>query len=157
MPRLKPFTILPEFAHLRGKKAFDGRSYDTICGSAGDQANPVIAVPEENLLGLSDDPCGKGEDIMTHEGAHAVMDVGFDYRMTLSWRSIYLKAKQSGQWDPNSYLLLNFREYWACLSEGWLNVSSTSVCGVANHQELVNKDLDAATFIESVYGPLKAN
>jgi hypothetical protein len=55
IPRDKKLTDLPEFAHLRGTKTFDGRVWDNVRGSGGRRFGNVVrySVAEEELVGNS--------------------------------------------------------------------------------------------------------
>lgn len=51
LPRDKKVTDLPQFASLKGRRTFDGRSWDSVRGLAGptDDGTPAAVIGEENL------------------------------------------------------------------------------------------------------------
>ena len=103
-------TEIPEHSDLTPKNYWDRRAR----GLGATPARPAVSCGEENLLGLRGDPYHE-ENILVHEFAHAIHDMGlktidkeFDGRL----KAIYDQAMTEGLWKAK-YAANNHHEYWA--------------------------------------------
>ncbi|MCB9939661.1 MAG: hypothetical protein H6823_15585 [Planctomycetaceae bacterium] len=103
-------TEIPEHSDLTPKTFWDRRAR----GLGATPARPAVSCGEENLLCLRGDPYHE-ENILVHEFAHAIHDMGlaridgkFDDRL----QAIYDQAIQEGLWN-GKYAANNHHEYWA--------------------------------------------
>jgi len=109
-------TDVPEHAHL------DPSGFDKYRGLGAIPGAPVTTVGEENLICDPRDPY-LGEDILTHEFAHAIE--AYSYFVTGSTlqariQASYNAAIAAGRW-ANTYAGSNWMEYWAEGSQTFLN------------------------------------
>ncbi|HSL34485.1 MAG TPA: peptidoglycan-binding domain-containing protein [Candidatus Limnocylindrales bacterium] len=74
IPHDKQLTDLPEYAHLKGTKTFDGRIWDTVRGIQTDIAGVHrFAVAEEDLISVPGKAASYGSGFLAaHEGGHAL-------------------------------------------------------------------------------------
>ena len=120
-------TELPELSDLY--EAFPGTDWDnrTRGGGVGPTfARPVLAIAEENLLCSSTD-LFPYEDIVVHEAAHAVLNMGIElqpggaeFRQRLV--RAYHDALDAGLWQ-DTYAAENADEYWAEGVQSWFDVN----------------------------------
>ena len=120
-------TELPELSDLY--EAFPGVDWDnrTRGGGVGPTfERPVIAIAEENLLCYSTD-LFPYEEILVHEAAHAVLQMGIEsqpggvaFRQELE--RAYRDALDAGLWQ-NTYAAENPDEYWAEGVQSWFGVN----------------------------------
>ncbi|MEO8497553.1 MAG: hypothetical protein ABI614_20995 [Planctomycetota bacterium] len=103
-------TDIPEHSDLTPKTFWDRRAR----GLGATPVRPAVSCGEENLLCLRGDPY-HAENILVHEFAHAIHDMGlvridenFDGRL----QAIYDQAIQEGLWK-DKYAANNHHEYWA--------------------------------------------
>ncbi|MET9018218.1 hypothetical protein ABZX74_46660 [Streptomyces olivaceoviridis] len=138
-PRDVHVTDLHALRHLRGKRAGDGRSLDTIRGVS---AHGVSAVTEENLLGGETFVGGghhypDGFSTATHEIAHAIFDVGLLPADKQVVGDVYHAMRDRGmgaQWpdgsrtdgdgrEADNYSSTSVEEFFAQLSNAWLGTN----------------------------------
>ncbi len=120
-------TELPELSDLY--EAFPGIDWDdrTRGGGAGPTVvRPVLAIAEENLLCYSTDRFPY-EDIVVHEAAHALLNMGIElqsggalFRERLE--RTYRDALDAGLWQ-STYAAENADEYWAEEVQSWFDVN----------------------------------
>ena len=74
IPHDKQLTDLPEYAHLKGTKTFDGRVWDTVRGIQTDIAGVHrFAIAEEDLITVPGKAASYGTGFLAaHEGGHAL-------------------------------------------------------------------------------------
>jgi hypothetical protein len=74
IPHDKQLTDLPEYAHLKGTKTFDGRIWDTVRGIGADIGGVHrFSVAEEDLISIPGQAATYGSGFLAaHEGAHAL-------------------------------------------------------------------------------------
>ena len=103
-------TEIPEHSDLTPKLFWDRRAR----GLGATPARPAVSCGEENLLCLRGDPYHE-ENILVHEFAHAIHDMGlkridetFDSRL----QAIYDQAMREDLWK-GKYAANNHHEYWA--------------------------------------------
>ena len=144
-------TAIPEYSDLTPAKYWDRRAR----GLGATPERPVVSCGEENLLGYPGDPY-RGENILIHEFAHAIHEMGlrtidptFDRRL----KSAYDHAMQQGLWK-DTYAATNPAEYWAEGVQSWFD------CGHPANQyhndadtreKLTAYDPDLARLIASVF------
>ena len=111
-------TDVPEHADLKPKDYWNRRAR----GLGATTERPSVSCGEENLLLLSGDQY-QGENILIHEFAHTIHEIGlaktdptFDARL----RAAFDRAKERGLWK-NAYALTNPQEYWAEGVQSWFD------------------------------------
>ncbi|MBC8352175.1 MAG: hypothetical protein H8E66_09300 [Planctomycetes bacterium] len=103
-------TDIPEHSDLTPKIFWDRRAR----GLGATSVRPAVSCGEENLLCLRGDPYHE-ENILVHEFAHAIHDMGLkrlDENFDARLRAIYDQATQAGLWK-DKYAANNHHEYWA--------------------------------------------
>ena len=148
IPRDRFITFLPEFARLSGTNDPNGTAYDSfgVRGAGGIPSQPVTATSEENLRKLPGDPFA-GEDVTTHEFAHAIMNLGFSDEERRGWTQLYQAAKRRKAF-PGAFAMTHEDEYWAELSQSYFGVNNE-----INGRETVGRgDPEALKFLAAVYG-----
>jgi hypothetical protein len=103
-------TEIPEHSDLTPKNYWDRRAR----GLGATPARPAVSCGEENLLGLRGDPYWQ-ENILVHEFAHAIHDMGLkriDEKFDGRLKAIYDQAMNEGLWKAK-YSSNNHHEYWA--------------------------------------------
>src|SRR4051812_37948973 len=108
MAKSEVTTDVPEHRHLKPKAYWDQRAR----GLGGTRFIPTTSCAEENLLGYEDDRY-RGENILIHEFAHAIheigmasLDAGFDARL----KQTFDDAIAKGRW-VKTYAASNRNEY----------------------------------------------
>lgn len=103
-------TDVPEHSDLEPKNYWDRRAR----GLGATKIRPAVSCGEENLIGCPGDPYST-ENILVHEFAHAIHDMGlktldreFDRRL----KGIFDQAMADGLWKAK-YASSNHHEYWA--------------------------------------------
>jgi hypothetical protein len=154
-------TDIPEYRDL--PTAFPGVDWNARArGLGATPARPAISAGEENILGLPGDRY-KGESILVHEFAHAVMDMAVvpaDATFLPKLNAAYGKAIKKGLWR-RTYAATNTSEYWAEGVQSWFaaNRTASPPNGVHNHingrAALAGYDPDLASLIGSVFGPVR--
>ena len=120
-------TEIPELSDLY--EAFPGVDWDnrTRGGGVGPTfARPVLAIAEENLLCYASD-LFPYEDIVVHEAAHAVLNMGIELQSGgLAFRQrverAFRDALDAGLW-LHTYAAANADEYWAEGVQSWFGVN----------------------------------
>ena len=103
-------TSVPEHSDLQPGPWWDRRAR----GLGATDERPAVSCGEENLLRFPGDPYA-AENVLVHELAHAIHEIGldaidenFDRRL----RGIYRRAMKRGLWK-GKYAASNRKEYWA--------------------------------------------
>lgn len=145
-------TDVPEHADLQPKEYWNRRAR----GLGASTERPSVSCGEENLLLLSGDPY-QGENILIHEFAHTIHDIGlaktdpmFDARL----RAAFAQAQERGLWK-NAYALSNPQEYWAEGVQSWFdcNRSPDKVHNQVRTREALRKyDPELARLLSEVFG-----
>ena len=114
---------LPEHRHMKGVDGgYTGEKGVTLDQRARGMGGVQSSCGEENLIDLDSDPRYAGCDILTHEFAHCVMDVGLPRSLQDEIRATHRKAvEEEGRWkraDGNglAYAGSNASEYFAELT-----------------------------------------
>lgn len=103
-------TDIPEHSDLTPKNFWDRRAR----GLGATPVRPSVSCGEENLLCLRGDPYHE-ENILVHEFAHAIHDMGLkniDDEFDRKLKAIYEQAIAEGLWKTK-YAANNHHEYWA--------------------------------------------
>jgi hypothetical protein len=147
-------TDVPEHSKLTPKDYWDKRAR----GLGGTPYIPTTSCAEENLLGLAADRYS-GENILIHEFAHTVHEVGmraldkdFDGRL----KRLHDKALAAKLWEK-TYAATNHKEYWAEGVQSYFdcNLSADPPNGVHNHvrtrEQLQKYDPELAKLIDETF------
>ena len=103
-------TEIPEHSDLQPKNYWDRRAR----GLGATPVRPSVSCGEENLLCLRGDPYHQ-ENILVHEFAHAIHDMGLkniDDEFDRKLKAIFDQAMAAGLWKTK-YAANNHHEYWA--------------------------------------------
>ena len=146
-------TDVPEHSDLQPSRYWDRRAR----GLGATHERPVVSCGEENLL------CYKGdhystENILIHEFAHAMHEMGldsidkaFDRRL----KAAFDEALAAGLWK-GTYAATNHKEYWAEGVQSWFDTNRPKPDDQHNHvdtrEELKEYDPKLAALIEEIYG-----
>jgi hypothetical protein len=141
---------LPDYANLKGKKTFDGRSFDT--GTRGVGGKNRCSIGEENLLCLPDQHYTR-EDILVHEFSHSMMS-NMDAELAAAVDAAFRNAVDKSLYPAKIYMMANKNEYWAEGTQAWFDVTvRKDVNGGINTRGAVKEhDPDLAAVLEKVYG-----
>lgn len=145
-------TDIPEHADLRPAERWNRRAR----GLGATDARPAVSCGEENLLCFPGDPY-VGENILVHEFAHAVHEIGlravdptFQKRLEVA----FALAKNRDCWRA-TYALTNAAEYWAEGVQSWLGCNRTGggIHGPLNSATAVREhDPPLAALLAEVFG-----
>ena len=127
IPRDKPATDLPEFAHLVGTTDFTGRRRDSfeIRGLGGGKGQPVSSAGEEQPLGNwgPQHPWYPYRGLMAgHEYAHAVQNLCFTQEDHKQWNQFYEQALEASL-NPGSHMMADVHEFFAVFSTAYFEVT----------------------------------
>ncbi len=142
---------LPDYADLKAKKTFDGRSFDD--GTRGVGGKNKCSIGEENLLCLRNQKY-PDEDILVHEFSHSIM-YNMDAELSGAVEAAYRNAIGRGLYPARIYMMANSSEYWAEGTQAWFDATiRRDVNGGFNTRvKLKAHDPDLAAVLERVYGP----
>lgn len=116
-------TDIPEYKDLY--EAFPGTDWNKRArGLGATLQRPVSSVGEENLLCQPSDR-HHGEDILTHELAHGILNLGIrfvDPDFDEELQNAFNNARTNGLWG-NTYANTNKQEYFAEGVQTWFNVN----------------------------------
>jgi hypothetical protein len=113
---------LPEHRHMKGiDGGYTGEKGVTLDMRARGMGGVQSSCGEENLKDMDSDPRYAGRDILSHEFAHCIMDVGLPPSLQRTIRETHKKAvEQEGRWKrPDgslAYAGTNASEYFAELT-----------------------------------------
>jgi len=113
---------LPEHAHMKGVDGgYTGEKGITLDQRARGMGGVQSSCGEENLIDLDSDPRYAGRDILSHEFAHCIMDVGLPTSLRRAILETYHEAVEvQGRWTredgSRAYAGSNASEYFAELS-----------------------------------------
>ncbi|MBY0537170.1 MAG: hypothetical protein K2P88_15070 [Chitinophagaceae bacterium] len=121
-------TQMPEYSDLY--TAFPGTDWDNRARAYGATlARPLTTDCEENLRCQSTLDRYKGEEILTHEFAHALHELGLkfsDPSFDTQLKAAFDNAKAKGLWT-NTYAMSDIREYWAEGVQDWYNCNLEAI------------------------------
>ena len=145
-------TDVPEHSDLKPKEFWDRRAR----GLGPTPVRPCVSCGEENLLCLRGDPYA-AENILIHEFAHAIHDMGlrdadptFDGRL----RKAYHEAMAKGLWK-GKYAAGNRSEYWAEGVQSWFDTNRPPDHDhnhVRTREALRAYDPGLAKLVEEIFG-----
>ena len=155
-------TDLPEFRDMKGEvEPLTGMDWDerTRGGGVGPtDLRPVLVIAEQHIL-CYDSDVFPNEDIVVHEAAHAVLNMGverqsggYDFRQRLE--RAYRNALDSGLWE-RTYAATNADEYWAEGVQSWFGLNDPPGPihnDVNTRAELEEYDPTLAGLIREVFG-----
>lgn len=148
-------TDIPEHHFMKKRSQFSSRrDLDTTCrGLGATPAVPTTSCGEENLTMVEDRSYCK-ENILIHEFGHAIMNCGLDDLHRQGICQLYIKAKQSGLYSPDIYMMENEEEYWAEACQSWFNATiRTDVNnGINTREKLEAHDPGLATLLRYAFG-----
>ncbi len=129
IPKDKYVTTLPEYAHLKGRSDFTGRTYESfqLRGLGGGKGQPISSTSEESLLRLDADehPYGRyafDSLITVHEYAHGIQNLCFTQDDHERWNGFYDAAKRAGIF-PGTHMMHNVKEFFAVFSTAYFEVT----------------------------------
>lgn len=160
MSKSEVTTDIPEHSDLN--EAFPEVDWNTRArGLGATLTRPATSAAEENLLCYEGDVY-RNEDILVHEFAHTVLQLGVEkqpggdvFRTRLE--TAYQDAIDAGLWEE-TYAASNADEYWAEAVQSWfgLNDMSPRADGIHNQidtrHELQAYDPAIAKLVEEVFG-----
>lgn len=145
-------TDVPEHSDLKPKNYWDMRAR----GLGASRARPSVSCGEENLLCLSGDPY-RGENILIHEFAHAIHQMGvnsidksFDKRL----KNTFEDALAAGLWK-GTYAASNPGEYWAEGVQSWFDCNQKKGGvhnGIGTRAQLKEYDPGLCKLILEIFG-----
>lgn len=145
-------TRIPEHSDLEPASHWDRRAR----GLGPTPQRPAVSCGEENLLCLPGDPYA-AENILVHEFAHAIHDMGmnsvdksFDTRL----KELYASAKKKGLWK-GTYAMQNHQEYWSEVTQSWFNTNRKNDRehnDIDTREKLKAYDPEIAKLLTEVYG-----
>jgi hypothetical protein len=145
-------TDLPEHRDLKPKLYWDMRAR----GLGASRQRPVVSCAEENLLCYPGDPYST-ENIMIHEFAHAMGDMGLrtvDATFGRRLREAYRIAMDKKLWK-GTYAATNSSEYWAEGVQSWFDTNRQNDSQhnhVDTREELKAYDPELAKLCAEVFG-----
>lgn len=132
-------TQMPEYRDLY--TAFPGVDWDNRGrGYGATLQRPLTSNGEENLLCDITDRY-KGEEILTHELAHGIHELGLRFsnpNFDSELLAAYNNAKAKGLWK-NTYAISDVREYWAEGLQNWFNCNLKAIPANGIHNEINNR------------------
>jgi hypothetical protein len=157
IPKDEYVTTLPEFAFLKGRSDFTGRTYESflIRGLGAIKGQPVSATSEEQILGLSKDQYPHNRFphigfITVHEFAHGIQNLCFTQSDWEQWGGFYDAALQAGIF-PGTHMMHDVHEFFAVFSTAYFEV--TDELGKGVDREMLREDYpEVARSLEDIYG-----
>jgi hypothetical protein len=102
---------------------------------------PVCSCAEENLLCYPTDRY-LGEDILVHEFAHGIHQLGINYvdsSFDKELEGIYKEALVNGLWT-NTYAATNYGEYWAEGVQTWFDLNKEAIPTNTVHNQINTRE-----------------
>ena len=153
---------LPEHAHMKGVDGgYTGERGITLDQRARGMGGLNSSCGEENLVDLDSDPRYAGRDILTHEFAHCIMDVGLPPSLRAEIRETHARAVKSGRWrradGSTAYAGSNASEYFAELTMWYFGTHGEFVDRKAKTPTpgpggLAEHDPEGFRLLASIYG-----
>ena len=171
IPHDKQLTDLPEYAHLKGTKTFDGRVWDTVRGIGADiDGVHRFSVAEEDLVSVPGKAATYGTGFLAaHEGAHALQASSLTAAQIKTLTTLYTTrlaasgaitpttpaSDKTAMWlNPAWYSAANKEEYFANSVAAYLGhpySNSDADQLVYNKSWLQTNDPPMYALIESIY------
>ena len=131
---------IPEHSDLY--TAFPGTDWNTRArGLGATLQRPVCSCAEENLLCYPTDRY-LGEDILVHEFAHGIHQLGINYvdsGFDKELEGIYKEALANGLWT-NTYAATNYGEYWAEGVQTWFDLNKEAIPTNTVHNQINTRE-----------------
>lgn len=144
-------TQMPEYSDLY--TAFPGTDWDTRARAYGATIQrPLTAAPEESMLCKQSIDWYKGEEILTHEFAHAIHELGIRFtnaNFDSQLQAAYNHAVSTGLW-ANTYARTDVREYWAEGVQCWFNCNAEAIPTNGVHNN-INTRAELQTYDSQLY------
>ncbi len=144
-------TQMPEYSDLY--TAFPGTDWDNRARAYGATlARPLTTNCEENMRCLGSVDRYQGEEILTHEFAHAIHELGArftDPGFDTALQAAYDHAIATGLWT-NTYCISEVREYWAEGVQCWFNCNKEANPANGVHNE-INTRSELQTYDSMLY------
>ena len=149
-------TDIPAHAHLRGRRIQNSsRTFEHDTRGVGATVScPVMSCPEENLM-ESDSDRYPHENILVHEFAHTVMNLGLlGTELYTRIKESYHAAMRNNLYDGQSYVALNAEEYWAEMTQAWFHATARKdvTSGITTRDGLMHHDPRLAVLMYEVWG-----
>jgi hypothetical protein len=144
-------TDIPEHRDLAPAGYWDKRAR----GLGATRARPIVTCAEENLLNRRNDRYA-GENILIHEFAHGIHQMGLRYidsTFEPALLQAYDRAMKSGLW-LGEYASVNEAEYWAEGVQSWFNANLDQAGGppgADQHASLLAYDAELAALIGKAF------
>jgi hypothetical protein len=123
---------LPDYADLRDRKTFDGRTFDR--GTRGVGSRQMCSVGEENLLCRAQQPY-RQEDVLVHEFSHSI-EAHLPAATVEQVEQAFRDAREHALYPAGGYNQQNAKEYFAEGVQAWFGATlRTDVNGGINTRE----------------------
>lgn len=148
-------TQMPEYSDLY--IAFPGIDWDNRARAYGATIErPLTTNCEENMLCKQSIDRYKGEELLTHEFAHAIHELGIRFTtpgFDAELLAVFNNAKANNLW-ANTYAISDVREYWAEGVQDWFNcnLEASPANGVHN---FVNTRSELQAYDPALYNLIK--
>ena len=148
-------TQMPEYSDLY--TAFPGTDWDNRARAYGATiARPLTTNCEENMLCAGAADRYRGEEILTHEFAHAIHELGLRFtnpNFDAELQAAYNSAKANNLWT-NTYAISEVREYWAEGVQDWFNCNIEAIPANGVHNQ-INTRAELQTYDPMLYNLIK--
>lgn len=130
-------TDMPEYSDLY--TAFPGTDWNNRARAYGATIDrPLTTNCEENMLCRGSSDRYKGEEILTHEFAHAIHELGIRFTtpaFDAQLQAAYNNAVAKNLW-ANTYARADVREYWAEGVQCWFNSNLEAIPANGVHNQV---------------------
>ena len=148
-------TQLPEYSDLYS--AFPGTDWDNRARAYGATlARPLTSNCEENMLCRQDIDRYKGEELLTHEFAHAIHELGIRFTtpgFDTELQAAFNNAIANNLWT-NTYARSDMREYWAEGVQSYFNCNLEAIPSNGVHNQ-VNTRAELQTYDPVLFNIIK--
>ena len=148
---------MPEFRDLEEEDGSDQRTWNELRGTGATVVRPLTSCAEENVLcyGEGKDPYSS-EDIVIHEFAHAVHELGIsfvDTNFNNELEEAFEDAKANKLW-LNTYAGSNYYDYFAEGVQDWFNLNSEAIPTNGIHNQINTRE-ELKTYDPALYNLIK--
>jgi len=154
IPVDRQLTDLADFAFLRGRTTFDGRSYSSLraVGPTASHATVTYAVGAEQVLPAGVSPYGPGFAV-AHESGHVVRHLALTTAEDAWLRDLYTQRHRSSSSWLTDYASRSDDEYFADSTAAWfLHPWSPATSSRFSRAWLRANDPQMAALLQRVYG-----
>lgn len=148
-------TQMPEYSDLY--TAFPGTDWDNRARAYGATIQrPLTTNCEENMLCQQSADRYKGEEILTHEFAHAIHELGIRFTtpgFDTELQTAFNNAVAKNLWT-NTYARTDIREYWAEGVQCWFNCNLEAIPTNGVHNQ-INTRAELQTYDVPLYNLIK--